>query len=159
MPVWHYSVKGLDPHRTAKAMVWDVPISRKEAYEIFKVIRGMKLKDAQKLLEDVINMKTPIPYSRYKLAIAHKRGLSERFPRWKSPIGRYPVKAAKQILKLLKCVEANAENKDLDVERLVIIHAAAHKGPYLKRYMPRAFGRATPKFRTLTHLEVAVKEV
>ena len=159
MPTWHYSVKKLDPQRTAKAMLWDADISLKESYEILKIIRGMKLKEAEKLLEDVIKMKVPIPYVRYKLSIAHKRGLPERFPRWKSPIGRYPVKAAKFILKLLKNVENNAEVKDLDVDRLVIIHAAAHKGPYLKRWMPRAFGRSTPKFRTLTHLEVVVKEV
>ncbi|MCD6085345.1 MAG: 50S ribosomal protein L22 [Desulfurococcales archaeon] len=159
MPKWRYSMKKLDPQRTAKAVLRDVNISLKESYEVFKIIRGMKLKEAEKFLEDVIKMKIPVPYVRYKLSIAHKRGLADRFPRWKSPVGRYPVKTAKFILKLLKNVENNAEVKDLDVERLVIIHAAAHKGPYLKRWMPRAFGRSTPKFRTLTHLEVVVKEV
>ena len=159
MPKWRYSMKKLDPQRTAKAVLRDVNISLKESYEVFKIIRGMKLKEAEKFLEDVIKMKIPVPYVRYKLSIAHKRGLADRFPRWKSPVGRYPVKTAKFILKLLKNVENNAEVKDLDVERLVIIHVAAHKGPYLKRWMPRAFGRSTPKFRTLTHLEVVVKEV
>ncbi|MCD6278880.1 MAG: 50S ribosomal protein L22 [Desulfurococcales archaeon] len=159
MPKWRYSVKKLDPQRTAKAMLRDVNISLKESYEVLKIIRGMKLKEAEKFLEDVIKMKIPVPYVRYKLSIAHKRGLADRFPRWKSPVGRYPVKTARFILKLLKNVENNAEVKDLDVERLVIIHAAAHKGPYLKRWTPRAFGRSTPKFRTLTHLEVVVKEV
>jgi large subunit ribosomal protein L22 len=159
MPVWRYSLKVEDEERTAKAMRWDVPISPKESYEIFKVIRGMKLKEAEKLMEAVINMKIPIPFVRYKLGVSHKRGLSERFARWRSPIGRYPVKAAREILKLLKNVENNAENKNLDVERLVIIHAAAHKGRYLKRWMPRAFGRATPKVRTSVNLEVIVREV
>ncbi|MCD6324174.1 MAG: 50S ribosomal protein L22 [Desulfurococcales archaeon] len=159
MPVWRYSVKIVDEERTAKAMAWDSPISPKEAYEIFKVIRGMKLKDAEKLLEDVIKLRRPIPYVRYKLGIAHRKGLSNMFPRWKSPIGRYPVKAAKEILKLLKNVENNADNKNLDVERLIIIHAAAHKGRYLKRWMPRAFGRATPKVRTSVNMEVVVREV
>ena len=149
----------VDPQRTAKAMMWDAPISLKEAYEIFKVIRGMKLKEAIKLLEDVVALKVPIPYTRYKLAIAHKRQLPDLFPKWKTPIGRYPVKAAKYILKLLKNVQNNAEVKNLDIERLVIIHAAAHKGMYLKRWMPRAFGRATPKIGTRAHLEVIVQEV
>ncbi|NHW44659.1 MAG: 50S ribosomal protein L22, partial [Candidatus Verstraetearchaeota archaeon] len=52
----------------------------------------------------------------------------------------------------------NAENKGLDVERLVIVHAAAHKGPVIRKYIPRAFGRATPFFQQLVHIEVAVKE-
>lgn len=159
MPVWKYSLKVKDEERTARAMAWDVPVSLKESYEILKVIRGMKLKDAEKLLEEVIQLKTPIPYVRYKLQIAHKRGLPNRFPRWKTPVGRYPVKTAKAILKLLKNVENNADQKQLDVERLVIIHAAAHKGRFLKRWMPRAFGRATPKFRTTVNMEVIVREV
>ncbi|MEM1698443.1 MAG: 50S ribosomal protein L22 [Sulfolobales archaeon] len=159
MPVWSYSLKLRDESRVAKAMIWDAPISRKEAYEILKILRGKKLSEAKKFLEDVIAMKKAVPYARYKLSIAHKPGLSDSFPKWSSPIGRYPVKAAKCILRLLNNLENNAESKGLDLERLVIIHAAAHRGPYLKRWMPRAFGRATPKFRSLTHVEVMVKEV
>lgn len=140
-------------------MMWDVDVSRKEAYEIFKIIRGMKLNDAKKLLMDVLSFKKPIPYTRYKLSIAHKRGLTALFPKWRSPIGRYPIKACKFILKLLENVENNAVNKGLNTDKLVIVHAAVHRGPYLKRWMPRAFGRATPKFKSLSHLEVIVSEV
>ena len=74
-------------------------------------------------------------------------------------MGRYPVKAAKYILKVLRNARNNAENQGLDPEKLVIVHAAAHKGRYLKRYMPRAFGRSTPWFSTTTNFEVVVKEV
>lgn len=159
MPVWSYSLRLRDESRIAKAMMWDAPISRKEAYEILKILRGMKLREAKKLLEDVIAMKKALPYVRYKLSIAHKPGLSDEFPKWGSPVGRYPVKTAKYILRLLSNLENNAESKGLDIERLLIIHAAAHRGPYLRRWMPRAFGRATPKFRSLTHVEVVAREV
>lgn len=158
MPVWKYSVKVEDESKVAKAMMRDVPISLKESYEIAKVLKGMKLKDAINLLEEVINYKTPIPYVRYKLGVAHKRALPNRFERWGSPIGRYPVKAAKALLKLLKNVENNAGFKRLDVERTYIYHIAVHKGMYIKRWMPRAFARATPKFRTTVNVEVIVKE-
>jgi len=158
VPVWRYSVRVEDEGKVAKAVVRDVPISLKESYEILKVIRGMRLKDAENFLEKVIKKETPVPYVRYKLSIAHKKGLSTMFPRWKSPIGRYPVKAAREILKLLKNVENNAENKNLDVERLYIHHIAVHKGRYLKRWMPRAFARATPKIRTTANIEVIVAE-
>jgi large subunit ribosomal protein L22 len=159
MPRWRYPLEVVRESRVAKAMMWDVPISRKEAYEIFKMLRGMKLSEAKRFLEDVIAKRVAVPYTRYKLSIAHKTGLPDAFPRWSSPIGRYPVKAARYILKLLKNLENNAEVSGLDLDRLVIVHAAAHRGPYLKRWMPRAFGRATPKFRSLTHLEVVAREV
>ena len=159
MPVWSYSIRVVDEERTARAMAWDSPISLKEAYEVFKILRGMKLKDAEKFLEEVISKKTPIPYIRYKLGIAHKKGLARKFPKWRSPIGRYPVKTAREILKLLKNVENNASGKDLDVDKLVIIHAAAHKGRYLMRRVPRAFGRSAPRVRASVNMEVIVQEV
>ncbi|MCX8184283.1 MAG: 50S ribosomal protein L22 [Sulfolobales archaeon] len=159
MPVWSYSIKLRDESRVAKAVLWDAPISRKEAYEILKILKGMKLADAKKFLDEVLAMKRVVPYSRYKLSIAHKPGLADSFPKWGSPVGRYPIKTARYILKLLNNLENNAESKGLDTDRLIIIHAAAHRGPYLKRWMPRAFGRATPRFRSLTHVEILVREV
>ena len=155
MPTWGYSIKNLDPQKTAIASGRDLPISLKEAYEVCNVLRGMMLKDAMKLLEDVINLKQPIPYKRYCGKVPHHRGLE----RWKWPAGRYPVKVAKAILKVLRNVENNAEQKGLNPDKLKIIHIAAQKGPVIKKYKPRAFGRATPWFRKYTHIEVAVAEV
>jgi len=160
MPVWHYPhLKNVDPERSARAVIRDAPISYKEAYEVCKVIRGMMLREAKEFLKRVIELKEPVPYTRYKLGIAHKPSLPTRWSRWKTPIGRYPVKVAKCILKLLENVENNASNKGLNVDRLKIVHIAAHKGPYLKKWMPRAFGRATPWFRSYASIEVVVAEV
>jgi large subunit ribosomal protein L22 len=155
MPTWHYSLQLRDESKIAKAVRYDIPVSIKYMREVVSVIRGMKLEDAKKLLENVIKLKEPIPFRRYHGKVSHKRGLADKYG-W--PAGRYPVKAAKYLLELLENVEANAENKGLDKDKLVIIHIAAHKGVTLKRYMPRAFGRATPKFRRTTHVEVVVRE-
>ncbi|MEM0379795.1 MAG: 50S ribosomal protein L22 [Desulfurococcaceae archaeon] len=155
MPTWHYSYKVRDESRIAKAVYLDIPVSVKIMREVVAAIRGLKTSEAKKLLEDVIKFKQAIPFKRYKGKIAHRRGLADKY-KW--PIGRYPVKAAKYILELINTVEANAENKGLDKEKLVIKHIAAHKGLTLKRYMPRAFGRATPKFRRTSHVEIVVEE-
>ncbi|MEM0363772.1 MAG: 50S ribosomal protein L22, partial [Sulfolobaceae archaeon] len=72
--------------------------------------------------------------------------------------GRYPKKAIKYVLKLIENAEANASNKGLNLDKLVIIHIASHKGITLKRYMPRAFGRATPKYRRTSNIEIILKE-
>jgi large subunit ribosomal protein L22 len=160
MPIWHYpKIPGIEESKIAKAVIRDAPISFKEAYEVCKVLRGMKLSDAKELLKKVIELKEPIPYVRYKKSIAHKRGLPDKWSKWGSPIGRYPIKVCKYMLKLLDNVENNALSKGLDASRLKIVHIAAHKGPYLKRWTPRAFSRATPWFRTHTSVEVIVAEV
>ncbi len=161
MPVWHYPhIRGVDPSKTAKAVIRDAPISYKEACEICKILRGMMLRDAKEFLKRVIEQREPVPIIRYKLGIAHKRGLSDRWPRWRTPIGRYPVKAAKYVLKLLENVENNAVNvKNLNLDKLKIVHIAAHRGPYRKKWMPRAFGRATPWFGSTASIEVIVAEV
>jgi len=156
MPTWHYSLKLRDESKIAKAVLFDVPVSIKYMREIAATIKGMKLAEAEKFLEDVIRLKQPVPFRRYHGKVSHKKGLADKFG-W--PSGRYPVKGARYMLELLRTVKANAENKGLNPEKLVIIHVVAHKGPTLKRYMPRAFGRATPRFRKTSHLEVVVREV
>lgn len=152
MPSWSYSVKDLDPERTAIASGRDLRISPKAAVEICRAIRGLTLDDAKRLLQDVIALNRSIPYKRYKKKVAHKGDLQGWYA------GRYPVKACKAILKVIESAESNAEFKGLNLERLRVIHAVAHRGMMIKRYTPRAFGRATPNFEVLTHVEIVLEE-
>lgn len=153
MPRWSYSLKLRDESNIAKAMMWDVPVHPKVLREVAAAIRGMRLGEAKEFLRRVIEKKEAVPFRKAHGKQAHRRGLADR---WGWPIGRYPVKAARYLLKLLDNVENNAESKGLEVERLRIIHVAAHKGITLKRWMPRAYGRATPKNRVHSHVEVIV---
>lgn len=148
MPRWEFSAQ-LDPLRTAIAAGRDLRISYKDTVEILNAIRGLKLDEAKKLLEDVIKMRRPIPYRVHNGKVGHKRGMGP---------GRYPVKAAKAVLKVLLNAEANAEYKGLDTSKLWVVHAAAHKGMKIRSYMPRAFGRATPWFEQLVHVEIGLEE-
>ncbi len=154
MPKWGYSIaeEELDPEKTVKASGRELRVSHKSAREICKTIKGMMLIQAKRYLRDVIAKKRPVPFTRFKKKTAHRHGLEKTFA------GGYPVKAAKHILKILEGAEANAEYKGLDTERLRIIHASAYPGMKIKRYTPRAFGRSSPKFQTLCHIEVALEE-
>jgi len=151
LPRWHFSVR-LDPSRTAIAAGRDLRISFKHAVEICNCIRGLHLDEARRFLEDVIAMRRPVPFRRFHGKVAHRRELQG----W--PAGRYPVKAAKAILEVLRNAEANAEYKGLDTSRLWVVHASAHKGTKIRKYIPRAFGRATPYFQDLVHVEIALEE-
>jgi large subunit ribosomal protein L22 len=153
MPSWKYSIKGLDPDRTALASGRDLRISPKAAREICHHIKGMRLNEAKDALQEVVEFKRPIPYRRHNKKVAHRKG-AQGFD-----AGRYPQKAAREILKILDQVGANAEFKGLYTDRLKIIHIAAHKGRVIRNYIERAFGRSSPYFNPLTHVEIAVEEI
>jgi large subunit ribosomal protein L22 len=146
MPHYHYSVKELDETRTVKASLREIDVSPKWSREVCRAIVGLRIPEAKKLMEDVIAMRRMIPYRRYRKNRAHHAETKGA--------GGYPVKVAKHMLKLLESLEANADFKGLDPDEVVIIHAAAHKARRIRKFMPRAFGRATPYDKQLVHIEV-----
>jgi large subunit ribosomal protein L22 len=153
MPSWKYSIQGLDPDRTAIASGRDLRISPKATREICRYLKGMRLERAKGVLQEVIDLKKPVPYFRHRKKVAHRKGVQG------FDAGRFPQKAAGEVLKVLESVEANAEFKGLYTDRLKIIHIAANRGRVLRNYIPRAFGRSSPYFNHLTHIEVAVEEI
>jgi len=66
-------------------------------------------------------------------------------------------------LDVKKCLEsaiANAENNhDLDVDDLVVAQAHVGKGLVMKRFMPRARGRASRIQKPFSHLTIVVRQV
>ena len=153
MPEFKYSFKGYDPMVHVRASGREVDVSPKAAREICASIKGMKLAQAKKFLEEVVKLKQPVAFRRYKVKVGHKSALS------KFPAGRYPKKAAEKLLELLENLGGNADFKGLDSERLVILHAAASRGRKVKSHVPRAFGRSSPSFNTLVHIELVGREV
>lgn len=72
-------------------------------------------------------------------------------------IGR---KAAEPVAKLIKSAIANAANNyDLKEDNLFVKEIKVDQGPTLKRWMPRAHGRATPIMKRTSHISVIVAEV
>ena len=66
-------------------------------------------------------------------------------------------KAARPIRKALESAIANAEhNKGADIDELKINSIMVDEGPVLKRWRPRAKGRATPIMRRTCHITVTV---
>ncbi|HQP91755.1 MAG TPA: 50S ribosomal protein L22 [Candidatus Omnitrophota bacterium] len=62
--------------------------------------------------------------------------------------------------KVLQSAIANAKNKGLDIERLVISKVIADDGPRWKRYRAHAFGRAQEILKRTSHIviELDMKE-
>jgi large subunit ribosomal protein L22 len=67
--------------------------------------------------------------------------------------------AARPLLKVLDSAVANAENNDgLDPDDLVVDRAFADEGPTLKRFQPRAQGRAYRIRKRTSHITVVVRD-
>ena len=68
-----------------------------------------------------------------------------------------PYKSCEPILKVLRSAVANAEhNNGLDPVTLYISEAYADQGPVLKRFRPRAQGRAFQIRKPTCHIAIAV---
>ena len=72
-----------------------------------------------------------------------------------------PKLGARIVQKVLKSAVANALHEGkVKIENLYVKEAVAGAGPTLKRWLPRAQGRATPMLKRMSHvsLTVALKE-
>ena len=68
-----------------------------------------------------------------------------------------PQHAARDVAAVLKSATANAENNlNLAADELIVIDARADEGPAIKRWRPRAQGRAFPIHKPQTHITVTV---
>jgi large subunit ribosomal protein L22 len=70
-----------------------------------------------------------------------------------------PKKGARFINKTLRSALASAENtKKMDIDNLIVKTIYVDKGPVLKRWQPRAMGRATPILKRTSHVTVVLSD-
>ena len=71
-----------------------------------------------------------------------------------------PRSAARVVEQLLTSAVANAGHKDLgEAESLKVSSAFVDCGPVLKRFQPRAMGRASPIRKRTSHITIVVSPV
>ena len=67
--------------------------------------------------------------------------------------------ASKILIKLLKSALANAtQKKTIDIDRLYVKKIAVDQGPTMKRFQPRALGRATTIRKRSSHITIVLDE-
>lgn len=129
----------------ATARGLSLPISRKQAVEVCRMINRRPVEKARRMLDRVINLKDPVPATKFKRDIPHRSGSF-------GP-GRYHVKTSTEVLKLINSAVSNAEVKGMKASALVIVKASACKGPTAWRY-----GRQSRRHAKRTHVEIVVEE-
>ncbi len=121
-----------------------ISISTKHSVEICRALRGMNLEKSKLFLHNVISKKRAVQYRRFTEGAGHKPGNGP---------GKYPYKAANEILKLLESVTSNAQSKGLATGKLKIVHLTANRGSGI---MHR--GRQRSRVMKQTHIKIAVAE-
>lgn len=111
----------------------DVSISTKHAMAICRFLKGKNIDPSIDFLEEVARKKKAVPM---KGEIPHRRNIGE---------GRYPVKASKVFIKLLKNLKANSSARGLDASKLAI-EAKADRAS-----RPRKPGKYARRFKR-THI-------
>jgi ribosomal protein L22 len=90
-----------------------------------------------------------------RLVCDHLRGKSVAEAR--AILAFAPREVARDWSKLLESAIANAENNHELVEDDLVVHEAyADEGPTIKRFRPRAMGRATPIRKRTSHLTITL---
>ncbi len=90
-----------------------------------------------------------------RMVCGHIRG--KTVPEARAILAFTPREVARDWSKLLESAVANAENNhELLEEDLVVREAYADEGPTIKRFRPRAMGRATPIHKRTSHLTITL---
>jgi large subunit ribosomal protein L22 len=118
--------------------VINAKLSTKQSMAICKWIRGKDIERSILFLEDVAKQKKVLPM---KGEIPHHKGI----------IGRFPLNASKEFIRILKSLRANAIQNGLEVEKARIVKSIANIG---NRPLRRG-GRERAK---RTHIYIEMRE-
>ncbi len=147
----------LDKSDVVFAGAKDLNASYKDLSVVCDAIRYKKAGTALALLDSVINDGKPIEYRKFNKGMGSRHELGGRK-------GRYPIKAASIVRKVLLNAYANASNKGYVPEEMYVVHATANKTEINRRYpskgvrtvMRGGYGYATMRRSDLEFAKVEI---
>ncbi|MFH1779983.1 MAG: 50S ribosomal protein L22 [Candidatus Micrarchaeota archaeon] len=128
---YSFETKGL-----GTAQIHDVDCSYKDLSQVLRAIKRKNIIEAKKVLNDAIQMKKPIRFTKFNTGMGHRSELGGKK-------GKYPKKECKYAMQLLNNAIANSIKKGMDETKLVVKHASANKQNVLRRYRHQFVGSAT----------------
>lgn len=120
----------------------DLSISKKHVMAILGFLKGRKIDEAIKILELVLKKRQAVPFRGYEIPHRKGKGISE---------GRYPRNASREMIKILKSLQANATMVNVDLDKAVLSGKANDASRPYKRGGSMRFKK--------THVELWVKEI
>lgn len=104
----------------AKAQGKNMPVSWKDCTEIGRFVQDEKIDQAISKLEKVTEKDLEVPYTKFDSDVGHRPG--------QSTPGKYPVKAAEEVISVLKNAKNNAEQEGLNTDATVIKEFITNQG-------------------------------
>src|SRR3989338_4823127 len=132
-------------HKEAMARGNDLQVAWKSGVMVGNFIRGKTVTKAKTLLQQVIDMKVAVPFTRFNKDRGHKKG--------EIAAGRYPVNTAKEILNLLYSAESNAINMRMKASSLLVSRFIGNRGATSWR-----FGRQKRRQAKRSHIQLFLAE-
>ncbi len=117
----------LDKSDVVFAGAKELNASFKDLAAVCDAIRYKKASTAMSILDSIISEGKPIEYRKFNKGMGSRHELNGRK-------GRYPIKAASIVRKVLINAYANASNKGYMPEDMYVVHASANKGVINRRY-------------------------
>ncbi|XP_057658503.1 60S ribosomal protein L17-like [Diorhabda carinulata] len=149
----HYSIAN-NEEVMIKAKASNVAVKFRHLVEVAAAVRQMELVRANSYLKNVINHKECIPFRIYNGGV----GKCAQAKQFKTVIGRWPRKAAKCMIDLLKNAASNCEFYGKDPCDFYIYHVQVNQAPVSTRRTYRSHGRITPYIRYNSHINLILKE-
>ena len=163
----------LQGSRLATARSVQVDMHVKHCFEVCRAIKNKTAGEAIAFLNQVLKIDSNRADVRRKAAaVPFRLGSGNKRKRRSGPSmvghrkggigpGRFPVKASREIIKVIESAMENAryQYEDIDAEEMLITHIAAHRGRIRKGWIPRARGRATPSNHYQVNLEVFLEDM
>ncbi len=147
MQSYSYMVPEKDKDMYAFARAEDINASYKDLTQVCARVRGKPISWALSFLEKARDGTIPVLYQKFNTKLGHRKELNGRK-------GRYPKKAAGEVLKVVKSAAANARVKGIS-EDLTIIHISANKKATFPRGVPK--GRRGRSDYETARVEIVVK--
>ena len=163
----------LQGSRLATARSVQVDMHVKHCFEVCRAVKNKTAGEAIAFLNQVLKIDSNRADVRRKAAaVPFRHGSGNKRKRRSGPSmvghrkggigpGRFPVKASREIIKVIESAMENAryQYEDIDAEEMLITHIAAHRGRIRKGWIPRARGRATPSNHYQVNLEVFLEDM
>ena len=140
----------------AKARGDHIRVHYKHCREIGEAIKGKTLSKAKAYLENVLQYKEAIPFTKYTGGIG--RHAQAKQMKVAGDKVAWPQKATKVFLGLLTNIQANAAAKGLDIEKCTITHANSNQAPKMHRRTYRAHGRVNNFNSSPAHIQLIAEE-
>ena len=151
-----YSKKPDNKDKAAKASGSHIRVHFKHCREIANAIKGKSVVAAKTYLENVLQYKDAIPFTKYTGGI----GRHSAAKKYKTPGDKvaWPQKATKTFLDLLTNIASNSVAKGLEPSKVTLTHANCNQAPKMRRRTYRAHGRINAYMSCPAHIQLIGEE-